>query len=181
LKLWLLDADVVIKFLEIDVFDKLAAQHELHVASSVIGEVKHYYSRSGEKIPVNFREQFIDTGRVVESIAVIEEIKGILKQLPPLKREAIHTGEIESLAILLREEKFTLCTFDYAAIRTLPFLGMSDRAISAEMLLSISGLTVSPKHKLDVRLSEAYFRSNLDEGEKDFIYSIGKNADRKRP
>lgn len=78
MRLWLLDADVVIKFLEIDVFDTLAAQHELHVASSV------------------------------------------------------------------------------------------------EKLLSISGLTVSPKHKLDVRLSEAYFRSNLDEGEKDFIYSIGK-------
>lgn len=181
MKLWLLDADVVIKFLEIDIFGKLAAHNELHVVSSVIGEVRHYYSRSGGKIPVNFREQLTDTGRVVESIAVIEEIQGVLKQLLPLKREAIHTGEIESLAVLLREEKFTLCTFDSAAIRTLPFLGMSDRAISAEMLLRISGLTVSPKHKLDIRLSEAYFRSNLDEGKKDFIYSIGKNAERKRP
>jgi len=33
LKLWLLDADVVIKFLEIDVFDKLAGLHELHASS----------------------------------------------------------------------------------------------------------------------------------------------------
>ncbi|MDP3283081.1 MAG: hypothetical protein Q8M56_01460, partial [Desulfobacterales bacterium] len=105
MKLWLLDADVVIKFLEIDVFDKLAAQHELHVASSVIGEVKHYYSRSGEKIPVNFREQYVNTGRVAESIAVLEEIQNILKKLPPLKRDTIHIGEIESLAILAREEK----------------------------------------------------------------------------
>lgn len=175
MKLWLLDADVVIKFLEIDVFGKLAALHELYVASSVIGEVKHYYGRSGEKIPVDFREQFIDTGYVTESTANIKEIQGVLKQLPPLKREVIHTGEIESLAILLREEKFTLCTFDSAAIRTLPFLGISDRAISAEKLLGKSGLTVSPKNKLDVRLSEAYFRSNLDEGKRDFIYSIGKN------
>ncbi len=174
MKLWLLDADVVIKFLEIDVFDKLSSLHELHIASSVIGEVKHYYGRSGEKIPVKFREQYVNTGRVAESIAVLEEIQNILKKLPPLKRDTIHIGEIESLAILAREEKFTLCTFDSAAIRTLPFLGMSDRAVSAERLLGLSGLTLSPKSKLDVRLSEAYFRSNMNEGEKDFIYSIGK-------
>ncbi len=43
MKLWLLDADVVIKFLEIDVFDKLAGLHELHASSSVIDEVKYYH------------------------------------------------------------------------------------------------------------------------------------------
>jgi hypothetical protein len=174
LRLWLLDADVVIKFLEIDVFDKLAGLHELHVASSVIDEVK-YYRKNGKKILVNFRQQYIDTGNVIESTAVIEEIQDVLKSLPSLKREVIHAGEIESLAILVREEALTLCTFDAAAIRTLPFLGMTERAISAEQLLNVSGLTLSAGHKLDVRLSESYFRSNLDEGKKDSIYSIGIN------
>ena len=173
MKLWLLDADVIIKFLEIDIFDRLVGLHELHVASSVADEVKHY-RRGGEKIPVNFRQQYITSGRVVESDATVEEIQNILKQLPPLKREAIHVGEIESLSILVREETLTLCTFDAAAIRTLPFLGMSERAISAEMLLKLSGLTLSSKHELDVRLSETYFRSNLGEGNKDFIYSAGR-------
>jgi hypothetical protein len=174
LRLWLLDADVVIKFLEIDVFDKLAGLHELHVASSVIGEVK-YYHRKGKKIPVNFRQQYIDPGNVIESTAVVEEIQDVLKCLPSLKRESIHVGEIESLAVLVREEKLTLCTFDAAAIRTLPFLGMTERAISAERLLNVSGLTLASGHKLDVRLSESYFRNNLDEGKKDFIFSIGGN------
>ncbi len=174
MRLWLLDADVVIKFLEIDVFDKLAVLHELHVASSVIDEVK-YYRKNGKKIPVNFRQQYIDTGNVTESTAVIEEIQDVLKCLPSLKREVIHAGEIESLAILVREEKLTLCTFDAAAIRTLPFLGMTERAISAEQLLKVSGLTLASRRKLDVRLSEFYFRNNLDEVKKDFIYWIGKN------
>jgi hypothetical protein len=172
LRLWLLDADVIIKFLEVDVFDKLAALHELHVASSVIDEVK-YYRRNGKKYPVNFRQQYIDTCVVFESSAVIEEIQDVLKCLPPLKRETIHAGEMESLAILVREEALSLCTFDAAAIRTLPFLGMSERAISAEELLRLSGLTLASGHKLDVRLSESYFRNNLAEGKKDFIYSIG--------
>jgi hypothetical protein len=173
LRLWLLDADVIIKFLEIDVFDKLMGLHEIHVASSVIGEVK-YYRKNGKKIPVDFRQQYIDTGNVIESTAVVEEIRDVLKCLPSLKREAIHTGEIESLAILVREETLTLCTFDAAAIRTLPFLDMTARAISAEQLLSVSGLTLAPGHKLDVRLSESYFRNNLDEGKKDFIFSLGE-------
>ena len=173
MRLWLLDADVVIKFLEIDVFDKLAGLHELHVASSVIDEVK-YYRTSGKKIPVNFRQQYIDTGEVVESIASIKEIQDLLTCLPSLKREVIHVGEMESLAILVREEALTLCTFDAAAIRTLPFLGMTDRAISAERLLNVSGLTLASKHKLDARLSETYFKNNLDEGKKDYIYSMGK-------
>jgi hypothetical protein len=80
---------------------------------------------------------------------------------------------MESLAVLVREEALTLCTFDAAAIRTLPFLGMSERAISAEQLLDVSGLTLASGHKLDVRLSEPYFRNNLDKGKKDFIYSKG--------
>ena len=174
MRLWLLDADVVIIFLEIDVFDKLAELHVLHAASSVIAEVQ-YYRRSGKKIPINFRQQYINTGAVIESTAAIEEIQDVLKCLPPLKREAIHAGEMESLAILVREEALTLCTFDAAAIRTLPFLGMTERAISAEQLLKVSGLTLASGHIIDVRLSESYFRSNLDEGGKDFIYSIGIN------
>lgn len=173
MRLWLLDADVIIKFLEIDVFDKLAGLHEIYVASSVIDEVK-YYRKNGKKIPVNFRQQYIDTGNVIESTAVIEEIQDVLKCLPLLKREVIHAGEIESLAILVREEALTLCTFDAAAIRTLPFLDMTERAISAERLLNVSGLTLASDHKLDVRLSESYFRNNLDEGKKDFIFSLGE-------
>jgi hypothetical protein len=173
LRLWLLDADVIIKFLEIDVFDKLAGLHELHVASSVICEVK-YYHRNGKKISVDFRKQYIDAGLVIESTASVDEIQDILKLLPSLKREAIHAGEIESLAILVGEESLTLCTFDAAAIRTLPFLSVTERAISAERLLSASGLTLSSGHKLDVRLSETYFKNNIDIGKKDFIYSIEK-------
>lgn len=173
MRLWLLDADVVIKFLKIDVFDKLAGLHELHVASSVVAEVK-FYRRSGEKIAVDFGQEYVTNGRVVKSTAAVDEISNVLKQLPLLKREALHVGELESLAILMRDHGLTLCTFDAAAIRTLPFLGVAERAVSAEHLLKVSGLTLPSKHNFDVRLSEAYFNSNLNQGKKDFIYSMGK-------
>jgi len=52
----LLDADVIIKLLEIDVFDRLADKHELHVASTVVDEVK-FYRRGGKKLQVDFRRE----------------------------------------------------------------------------------------------------------------------------
>jgi hypothetical protein len=58
LKLWLLDADVIIKLLELDVFDRLADKHELHVAATVVDEVK-YYRRDGQTGPFNSNIKFV--------------------------------------------------------------------------------------------------------------------------
>ncbi|MEE9913260.1 MAG: hypothetical protein K4571_16240 [Deltaproteobacteria bacterium] len=171
MKLWLLDADVIIKFLEIDVFDKLVGLHKIHVSSSVVDEVR-FYRRNGKRIPVNFRVQYIDTNLIIECAASVDEIRRVLNCLPKLKRDSIHAGETESMAILVRDESLTMCTFDAAALRILPFLNVSERAVSAEYLLSISGLTLSSGNRIDSRLSEQYFKSKLDEGKKDFIYSF---------
>lgn len=173
MKLWLLDADVIIKLLEIDVFDKLVAGHELHVASTVVDEVK-YYRRGGQKYQVDFRQQYIDSGRVSETTATPEEMQDVLRRLPPLRQQGVHAGEIESLAVLVRQEDLTICTFDAAAIRSLPFLDVTDRAISAERLLRTSGLTLSPGYKLDPRLTDEYFKSNIEAGQQEFVYSCSR-------
>lgn len=170
MKLWLLDADVIIKLLEIDVFDRLVAMHDLYVASTVVDEVK-YYRRGGQKFQVNFRQQYIDSGHVTETTATAEEMHEVLRRLPVLRQQGVHAGEIESLAVLVRQEELTLCTFDAAAIRALPFLDATERAVSAERLMQTSGLTLSPGFKLDPRLSESYFRSNIEQGLREFVYT----------
>jgi len=53
LKLWLLDADIIIDFLSHDLLDKLVKVHEIHAASSVIDEVK-FFKRGGKNIPFLF-------------------------------------------------------------------------------------------------------------------------------
>lgn len=50
MKLWLLDADILIDFLSLDILAKLVKIHEVYAASSVIEEVK-YFNRSGKKYP----------------------------------------------------------------------------------------------------------------------------------
>jgi len=52
LRLWLLDADILIDFLALDVLDKLVRLHEVYAATTVIDEVKHF-KRGGKKFVKN--------------------------------------------------------------------------------------------------------------------------------
>lgn len=92
MRLWLLDADVIIKLLELDVFNQLAGKHELNAAFTVTNEVK-YYRRKGQKISVNFRQTYITPVRVSEVEATVEEMQDAMRRLPPLKQQALHAGE----------------------------------------------------------------------------------------
>ena len=139
MKLWLLDADIIIDFLSHDVLDKLVKLHEIHAASSVIDEVK-FFKRGREKYPVSFRENYIQTGLIKECSATANEASHLLSKLPRESPFTLHPGEIESLAILTRETNLIFCTCDAATIRTLPFLDLKERGISAETLLKKSGL-----------------------------------------
>lgn len=168
MKLWLLDADIVIDFLSFDVLDKLAGYHEVYAASTVIDEIKSH-KRDNKKHKIDFRKQYVDSGLVKEVNASSKEIKEVLLKLPPITHDTIDPGELESLAILVREEELIFCTCDAAAIKALPFLDLSDRGISAESLLRSSGLQ---KSDLKDRHTDQYFKNNLKIGQQNRIYNF---------
>ena len=170
MKLWLLDADVIIDFLSLGLFDKLAKSNDVYAASTVIGEVNSF-KRSGEKQYIDLRKQYVENDLIKERSASAEEIKKVLNKLPEIYRDTIHSGELESLAILVREDNLTFCCCDAAAIRTLPFLGLSDRGISVERLLKISGFTRSD---LQDRHTDKYFENNLAIGKRDKTYYFSR-------
>lgn len=176
MKLWLFDADVIIKLFELDVFDRLVMQHKVHVASTVVGEVLYYKKKgpnSEKKIPVDLRADYIIKGLITELSASPEELQRVVERIPGPKKLAIHVGELESLAVLLRDDSLTMCTFDHFAIRIIPFLGVSERAISAEKMCQESGFTLSPKHiAFDAKLTDEYFNSNLEIGKREHIMSM---------
>jgi len=166
LKLWLLDADIFIDFLSHDLLDKLVKSHEIHAASSVIDEVK-FFKRGVEKFPISFRANYIQTGLIKERSATADDASCLLSRLPQNSAFTLHSGEIESLAILIRETNLVFCTCDAATIRTLPFLDLTERGISAEKLLKQSGLF---KPGLQDRHTEEHFRNNLAIGQEQKIY-----------
>ena len=166
MKLWLLDADIIIDFLSHDLLNKLVKHHEIHAATSVIDEVR-YFKRGGKKYSVSFRETYIQTGLIKECSATDEDAANLFNKLPPEVPFTIHTGEIESLAVLIREENLIFCTCDAATIRTLPFLDVVERGISAEQLLKQSGLL---KPGLKTQHTEEYFKNNIAIGQEQKIY-----------
>ena len=167
MRLWILDTDVIIDLLEMGVFDKLVELHEIHTASAVIDEVQHYW-QGESKVPVDFRNQYIQTELVEELSASADEIRNVLSKLPPLKQDALDPGELESLAVLVRDRNLIFCCRDAAAIRAMPFLDVTERGISVESLLSKSGLQRSD---LKDSHTDEYLKSNLSIGQKDKIYS----------
>lgn len=168
MKLWLLDADIIIDLLSMDLFDKLVGKHNIHVSSTVISEVK-YFSKCDTKVEIDFRKDYVEAGLIEEHSASIEEIKQIRAKLPSLRRDSIDSGEIESLAVLLREEELKFCSCDAAAIRSLPFFDLSERGYSPERLLKESGLSAS---NLKIRHTEEYFRENLAIGKEEKILNF---------
>jgi len=165
LKLWLLDADVIIDLLGLNIFDKLIKIHQVLVASTVADEVKHY-RREGEKVSVDFRQGYVRPGRLREAGASAEELVEIVRRLPEIKREGLHAGELESIAVLLRDESLTFCTCDAATIRALPLFDLAERGVSTETLLRKSGLL---KPGLQDRHTDEYFRNNLKIGHQERI------------
>lgn len=172
MKLWLLDADVVIDLLSLNLFDKLIKNHKIFAGSTVIGEVKSF-KRSNERQSIDLRQKYVENGLIKELSASAEEIKKVLSKLPKNNRDTIHTGELESLAILAREHNLIFCSCDATAIRTLPILGLSDRGISVEKLLKISGFTRSD---LQDRHTEEYFKNNLAIGQQEKTYYFSRDG-----
>lgn len=166
MKTWLLDADITIDFLSLGVLDKLVRNHEVYVSSSVAGEITHYY-KGGVKYPVEFRRDYIQNGLVKEISATSEDIVRLFEKLPPSLHPTIHSGEIESVAILFIRADMLLCSCDAALIRIMPILDLSERGISAERLLKEAGLTVK---NLQSKHTEKYFRNNLAIGQENKIY-----------
>lgn len=166
LRLWLLDADVIIELLNLGVFEKLANVCEVHISKTVIGEVKHY-RQDGVKTEIDFRAKYVTSELVTERDASLESLSKVSKEIPSNYR--IHDGELEALAVLLEDTELTFCCIDASAIRVLPFLDLSERSISMENLLKHSGLTVT---LTEDGHTEEYYQSNLKFGKEQKMYSF---------
>lgn len=166
MKLWILDADVIIDLLSLKVFETLINHCELHLSSTVIEEVQ-FYKIGQRKVQIDFRSVYVDTGKVVEKSATTSDLKELTDRLPELYKKGIGAGELESLAVLNMHRELVFCSMDGLAIKSLPFLDMSANGLSVEKLLQQSGITVNnPKRSH----TEEYFQGKLSEGQEYKIY-----------
>lgn len=168
MKLWLLDADIIIDFLAAGIFDQLVTLHEVHVAETVATEVKYYKIR-GNRVDFDFVTEYVKSGKVKILAATSASVRNAHSKLPIDIFDGMDAGEQESLAVLLENESLSFCTGDKFAIMALPFLDCEERGISAEELLRKSGMTYK---RLEDKHTERYFNQWLSKGKERKIYSV---------
>lgn len=82
MKLLLLDADVIIDLLSLGCLELLIIKKKVFVASTVIDEVKSYW-KNKSKVNINFRENFVNTNKIIELSANADEIKQLVYSKMP--------------------------------------------------------------------------------------------------
>ncbi|MBI4712473.1 MAG: hypothetical protein HY762_04105 [Planctomycetes bacterium] len=167
--LLLLDADVIIDLHRFDLWDKICANNNVYVASTIINEVKGFDDDSGRWQNIDLISQVGNTIQTIDS--TLQEIHQIESKFNKAYLE-IHKGESESLAILLKTPNMVFCTCDNAAVQALVLLDISNRGISVETMLKQSGISFS---HLESKHTEKRFKIYIQQGQQKKIQGIGLN------
>ena len=169
----MLDADVIINLLGFDLIDSLIAAYDVYACSTVIDEIR-FYRRQEIKTNINFRQRYVNTGKVSELSANSTEIKEMLQRIPDLFRESIDPGETESLTILIKRLDLNLffCSCDARAIQALSHLQVSEKGIFLEKVLKAfkhNKVDIGEKH------SENNFKRYIELGKIEFVQNVQLN------
>lgn len=127
--LCLVDAMVLVDAAKYGFLEPLLAGHTIGVATGARREVRFY--RDGAVRHVIDLAPYIADGRLLELSASHLEVDVVVDSL----QRRLGAGEVESLALVVgRECRF--CTADKAAVRSMGRLGILDRWVPLEDLLS---------------------------------------------
>jgi hypothetical protein len=127
----LVDAMVVIDGFRYGFWEPLIGGHTVAVVEEVREEAQYYKGAGGEKVPIDLQPH-LDARRVRMELPTLHEVRA-LRQLSKSRR--LDKGEFASLALALaRHHHF--CTADRRAVRAMKDLGILDRWVPLEDLLS---------------------------------------------
>jgi hypothetical protein len=110
--------------------DALLGCHHLAAARSAVREARFYRDDNGVKRPIDLQPH-IASGRLAELSATETDVNAVAGQLQ--RRHG--PGEVESIALVVAHGH-RFCTADRLAVRSLKRLGVLDRWVPLEDLLS---------------------------------------------
>lgn len=163
-RLVILDADAVIHLHELDRWEKVVDFYQLLLPETVaLKECRYFENESGYEVKISIGD-LISSCRIQVKSASVSEIAQIQKKLGKQFNSfhEIHFGELEAMAVLLREEKHStrICTGDTAAVVALCCLDYGENVISVETLLSGCGFSA----KVGGNFSEEALQNKLKRG-----------------
>lgn len=168
----LLDANIVIKAHELEIWTPLCNAFEIAVPSIIVRDEAHLYfqKESDQGFPISLPQQ-VEEGTIKEWEANGAEIAGLLANFDSLFQQIIDSGEAEALACLIArpDEDLGFCTADGPAIKALAMIGMASRGLSFEAALKVSGLS----RRLPPHFTDVFFQKHLGIGKQNRITGEG--------
>lgn len=163
-RLAILDADAVIHLHELDRWEHVVTSCQVLLPETVARkECRFYEDEKGNRIGIRLEESILSGAIRVES-ASVAEVSSVQESLGREFKSLyeIHFGELEAMAILIREEKghTRICTGDTAAIIALCCLDYGDNAVSVERLLDSCGCSAN----VERNFTEEALRQKLKRG-----------------
>lgn len=137
MKIFLLDADVIIWCAENDKLDSLFKGKKIKIPKVIYEQIEHKIDKeTGERKGVPLQKYIEDGSLEIIDNPILNDIKEIMdiyKRCPELPQ--IHTGEIECITLLKQHSNYRFCTGDRAAMKILGYLFLSEQAVSLEELV----------------------------------------------
>ena len=168
MNLIILDADVVIHFLELGIWDKFIENNQVYLAQTVIGEIKYYFPLSDpyKKNIVNLNE-YVEVNKLNSVSIFVSDLNDFNIECQRRNAPELDIGEKETLAAVYLEkvEDSKICLAETAAIRCAVFVGLGEQCISAEQALSECGMS----RKLKNQFSKKWFQGVKNKAEIDKI------------
>lgn len=160
-RLILLDANVVIRIFELDIWSQVVARCQIVVAQTVADEA-HFFERDGERFPIDWGE-LTRAGSVEIRSLTASEVQSYCKKFEPTYYEKIDPGEAESLALLERDAQARICSADKIVWRVLGNTNQFERGVSLEEILQQIGLTKPLPDRFSKRFREQWCKEGSKE------------------
>ena len=161
-KLYIVDANIIIYLARIGKLESIFNRYRIYLTSIIYGEIKFYRDlNTGEKKSIN-----LNKFRRNKKLIIIEPLEFIrvqkIREIVSPAGVLIDDGELESIAYIIENHGYLLCSGDEKAIIVLAFLGLSKNGISLEKLMG--------KFKnMEVQYTEEFFKKHIQFGKQQRI------------
>jgi len=163
-ELLLLDANVVIYLFKLGIWDKVVTQCDIRLARIVVEEAHFYETDEGERVDFDLAP-YVAAAQVHVFDVMPSDLVRFRRTFKTLFLEQMDPGETESLAWLLANPSEPhLCSADAIVFRVLGALGLAERGISLEEVLSQIGLGHALPHQFSRKFRDRWTKKGFEEG-----------------
>lgn len=158
MKIFLLDADVIIWCAENNKLDSLFKGKKIKIPEVIYGQIRYKIDKeTGEKKGIPLQKYIEDGSLEIIDDPISNDTREIMDKISKLPLPQIHHGEMECITLLKQNPNYKFCTGDRAAIKILGFFSLSDQAVSLEEL-------VGRIRNLRDDFTKKYMKKYLEEG-----------------